>query len=113
MHNLEEIGAISTLPALATIPLQLSKNGHSRKLLRAIADEKSGSLSLVTYSRPKSEVSEAYRSLRTSILLSAFGAPPKVILVTSAFPSRRQDYDQREFSAGLGTARQPRPSCGC
>jgi capsular exopolysaccharide synthesis family protein len=86
VHNLEEIGAISALPALATIPLQLSKNGLSRKLLRATADEKSGSPTLVTYSRPKSEVSEAYRSLRTSILLSAFGAPPKVILVTSASP---------------------------
>jgi polysaccharide biosynthesis transport protein len=86
VHNLEEIGAISALPALATIPLQLSKNGLSRKLLRGTADEKSGSPTLVTYSRPKSEVSEAYRSLRTSILLSAFGAPPKVILVTSASP---------------------------
>jgi len=86
VHNLEEIGAISALPALATIPLQPSKNGLSRKLLRATADEKSGSPTLVTYSRPRSEVSEAYRSLRTSILLSAFGAPPKVILVTSASP---------------------------
>jgi len=86
VHNLEEVGAISTLPALATIPLQLSKNGHSRKVLRTITDEKPGSLSLVTYSRPKSEASEAYRSLRTSILLSAFGAPPKVLLVTSPSP---------------------------
>ncbi len=86
VHNLEEIGAISTLPALATIPLQVSKNGHSRRVLSTIAEEKPGSLSLVTYSRPKSEVSEAYRSLRTSILLSAFGAPPKVLLVTSASP---------------------------
>ena len=86
VRNLEEVGAISTLPALATIPLQLSKNGHSRKLLRATGEEKPGSPSLVTYSRPKSEVAEAYRALRTSILLSAFGAPPKVILVTSASP---------------------------
>src|SRR3984893_12292344 len=86
VRNLEEVGAISTLPALATIPLQLSKNGHSRKLLRATGEEKPGSPSLVTYSRPKSEVAEAYRALRASILLSAFGAPPKVILVTSASP---------------------------
>ena len=86
VRNLEEVGTISTLPGLATIPLQLSKNGHSHRLLSAAANDKSGSLSLVTYSRPKSEVSEAYRSLRTSILLSAFGAPPKVILITSASP---------------------------
>jgi capsular exopolysaccharide synthesis family protein len=43
-------------------------------------------LELVTYERPKSEAAEAYRALRTSILLSSFGAPPKVILVTSAMP---------------------------
>jgi capsular exopolysaccharide synthesis family protein len=41
---------------------------------------------LVTYARPRSEAAEAYRSLRTSILLSSFGAPPKVLLVTSALP---------------------------
>ncbi len=86
VRNLEEVGTISTLPGLATIPLQISKSGHSHRLLSAAANDKSGSLSLVTYSRPKSEVAEAYRSLRTSILLSAFGAPPKVILITSASP---------------------------
>ena len=48
--------------------------------------EKPGLPALVTYERPKSEAAEAYRALRTSILLSSFGAPPKVILVTSAMP---------------------------
>jgi capsular exopolysaccharide synthesis family protein len=31
-------------------------------------------------------MAEAYRALRTSILLSSLGSPPKVILVTSALP---------------------------
>ena len=86
VRNMDEISAISALPGLGTIPLQLSSNGHSRKLLKTTVHEKSGSTSLVTYSRPKSEAAEAYRALRTSILLSAFGAPPKVVLVTSAMP---------------------------
>jgi capsular exopolysaccharide synthesis family protein len=88
IRNMEEVSAISTLPALGTIPLQLSKNGHSRKRLKAVSTEieKSESPALVTYVRPKSEAAEAYRALRTSILLSAFGAPPKVILITSALP---------------------------
>jgi len=88
IRNMEEVSAISMLPALGTIPLQLSKNGHSRKRLKTVsADlEKSESPALVTYARPKSESAEAYRALRTSILLSSFGAPPKVILVTSALP---------------------------
>src|SRR5712692_10243321 len=86
VRNMDEVSAIPTLPALGTIPLQPSSNGHSHKLLKTTVDEKSGSPSLVTYSRPKSESAEAYRALRTSILLSAFGAPPKVVLVTSAMP---------------------------
>jgi len=68
--------------------LQLSTNGDLRKRLNAVSigTEDSDSLSLVTYARPKSQAAEAYRALRTSILLSAFGAPPKVILVTSPLP---------------------------
>jgi len=88
IRNMEELSAISTLPALGTIPLQLSNNGYSRKRLKTVSAEtdKSGSPALVAYARPKSEAAEAYRALRTSILLSSFGAPPKVILVTSASP---------------------------
>jgi capsular exopolysaccharide synthesis family protein len=88
VRNLEELSAISTLPALGTIPLQLSSNGYLRKRLKTMSaeTEKSESPALVTYARPRSEAAEAYRALRTSILLSSFGAPPKVILVTSAMP---------------------------
>jgi capsular exopolysaccharide synthesis family protein len=88
VRNMAEVTAISMLPALGTIPLQLSSNGRLRKRLTTIAgdDGKSGPLDLITYVRPKSEAAEAYRALRTSILLSSFGAPPKVILVTSSLP---------------------------
>src|SRR5437660_10350210 len=85
---MEEVRAVSTLPALGTIPLQLVTDERFRKRRLTISPdgERSGMLALVTYERPKSEAAEAYRSLRTSILLSSFGAPPKVILVTSALP---------------------------
>ena len=88
IRSIEELGTISTLPALGTIPLQLSSSGHGRKRLKTMSaeTETSESPALVTYSRPRSEAAEAYRALRTSILLSSFGAPPKVILVTSAMP---------------------------
>ena len=88
IRNTEELSAISALPALGIIPLQLSSNGTLRKRLKAVSAEieKSGSPTLITYARPQSEAAEAYRALRTSILLSSFGAPPKVILVTSAMP---------------------------
>lgn len=88
VRDMEQATAISTLPALGMIPLQVSTNGDSRKRLNAVSigEEPSDSLALVTYARPKSEAAEAYRALRTSILLSAFGTPPKVILVTSPLP---------------------------
>ena len=70
IRSMEELSAISTLPALGTIPLQLSSNGYLRKRLKTMSTETSESPALVTYARPKSEAAEAYRALRTSILLS-------------------------------------------
>ena len=85
--SLEELSAITALPMLGVIPLQLAENGR-RHLHPA-----GGSLITastvdgpVAHVRPKSEAAESYRALRTSILLSSFGAPPKVVLVTSALP---------------------------
>lgn len=88
IRSIDEVRAVSTLPALATIPLQLANDGPFRKrpLTISAGSDKPAVLGLVTYERPKSEAAEAYRALRTSILLSSFGAPPKVILVTSAMP---------------------------
>jgi succinoglycan biosynthesis transport protein ExoP len=88
IRTMEEVGAISTLPALGTIPLQLASTASLRKRLKTVPVDawKSESPALVTYARPRSEAAEAYRSLRTSILLSSYGGPPKVILVTSALP---------------------------
>jgi polysaccharide biosynthesis transport protein len=88
VRNMDELSAISTLPALGTIPLQVSSSDGVRKRLAttSLDIEKAGLPALVTFERPKSEAAEAYRALRTSILLSSFGAPPKVILVTSAMP---------------------------
>jgi succinoglycan biosynthesis transport protein ExoP len=87
VRTVEEISTVSTLPALGTIPLQLPETSlHKRALTISPEVEPPRMLPLVTYERPKSEAAEAYRALRTSILLSSFGAPPKVILVTSAMP---------------------------
>ena len=87
IRTIEEISAVSTLPTLGTIPIQGSLNGSLRKRLKTASLElESSESALITHARPRSEAVEAYRSLRTSILLSSYGAPPKVILVTSAVP---------------------------
>ena len=85
--NLEQLSSITALPALGTIPQQLAAHGHRKRLSSGgVSKEEQEATGPVTYSRPKSEAAESYRALRTSILLSSFGAPPKVILVTSALP---------------------------
>jgi capsular exopolysaccharide synthesis family protein len=88
VRNVEELSAASALPALGVIPLQAASQGYLRKRLAMISRPgvKPESPALVAYLRPKSEVAEAFRALRTSILLSAFDAPAKVIMVTSPLP---------------------------
>ena len=84
--NLEELSAITALPVLGTIPLQLAENSRRRLTSEVGMSADSSTTGPVTHLRPKSEAAESYRALRTSILLSSFGAPPKVVLVTSALP---------------------------
>jgi len=82
----EQAQALSSLPALGIIPA--SQSLIMRRSQRALA-AKNGTretVELVTYRRPKSDISESYRALRTAILLSASGSPPRVMLVTSALP---------------------------
>ncbi len=85
--SLEELSAITALPVLGMIPLQLADSGR-RQLHSGGGSLIAGSMVVgpVAHVRPKSEAAESYRALRTSILLSSFGAPPKVVLVTSALP---------------------------
>jgi capsular exopolysaccharide synthesis family protein len=78
---------ISGLPALGMIPLpaRTAREGANPKRL-VIATSSKEAVELVAQSRPHSQMAESYRALRTSLLLTNLGAPPKVIIVTSALP---------------------------
>ena len=80
----EQAQMISALPALGMIPLGSKRTDESKSRL-ALASSREA-VELVTQSRPQSQMAESYRALRTSLLLSSLGSPPKVILVTSAMP---------------------------
>jgi succinoglycan biosynthesis transport protein ExoP len=81
----EQAQAISALPSLGMIPLgsRSSVEAAAKRLTVASSREV---VELVTQSRPQSQMAESYRALRTSLLLTSLGGPPKVILVTSALP---------------------------
>ncbi len=81
----EQAQAISALPSLGMIPLG-SKSGVETAAKRLTVASSREAVELVTQSRPQSQMAEAYRALRTSLLLTSLGGPPKVILITSALP---------------------------
>ncbi|MGA8073211.1 MAG: polysaccharide biosynthesis tyrosine autokinase, partial [Candidatus Acidiferrales bacterium] len=92
----DDIERLAGLPSLAVVPEVRSLNGHghgrvrSGKLLgdgeEAQEEEEESRVEIVSFAKPKSQVSEAFRALRTSLLLSQADHPPQVILVTSALP---------------------------
>jgi len=88
----EQVETIAMLPSLGMIPLSLEATTGTRygatksTALATAADATRMHVGIITHSRPKSEIAESYRALRTSILLSAIGHPPKIIMLTSALP---------------------------
>lgn len=88
LRTSEEVETASMLPSLAAIPHMAS----SQKRRNGDMEDVSASASrapqqLVTLRDPKSSVAEAYRSMRSALLLSSIDNPPRVIVVTSSFPS--------------------------
>jgi polysaccharide biosynthesis transport protein len=86
VRTTEQAQMISGLPPLGMIPLgsRTLRDGTTPKRL-VIATSKEA-VELITQVRPQSQMAESYRALRTSLLLSNLGAPPKVIMITSALP---------------------------
>src|SRR5579863_4207046 len=86
VRTTEQAQAISGLPPLGMIPLgsKTAREGSSFKRLALASSNEA--VELITHVRPQSQMAESYRALRTSLLLSHLGAPPKVIMVTSALP---------------------------
>jgi polysaccharide biosynthesis transport protein len=82
----EQAQAISGLPSLGMIPLGSKSAGHGATGKRLALTASKEVVETVTQVRPQSQMAESYRALRTSLLLSNLGAPPKVIMVTSARP---------------------------
>ena len=92
VHSTEEVERMLHLPALAVIPSIGSGTRRRRALPGTTALQKhtngngTGNAELLMNVDGRSPLAEAYRHLRTSVLLSTAGRAPKSLLVTSSLP---------------------------
>jgi capsular exopolysaccharide synthesis family protein len=85
IKSVDDVDRYIHLPALALIPAAASEK--PRLIRGGEAARPSDATALALVSDVRSPIAESYRHLRTSLLLSSAGTPPKTILVTSSQPS--------------------------
>ncbi len=81
LRSIAEIENITELPSLAIVPRA------RRSSAEEAANLSTAQRNISVLTQPKSQFAEAFRSLRTSLLLSSTGHPPKFLVFTSATPS--------------------------
>jgi len=83
INSADQVESWAGLPMLASIPSIRTKSGR----VRMLQPGESSSADLVLLKRPESKAAEAYRELRSSLLLSNVDRPPRVVVFISAFPA--------------------------
>ena len=94
VHSTDDVERFLRLPALAVIPAMSSASAPRRLLSSAASLQKRNGGNGSNGHKPelllningRSALAEAYRQLRTSVLLSTAGRAPKTLLVTSSLP---------------------------
>ena len=81
LRSVAEIENVTELPSLAIVPRAKKATPEQTAAMSTVERN----LNVLT--QPKSQFTEAFRSLRTALLLSSTGREPKYILFTSATPS--------------------------
>jgi polysaccharide biosynthesis transport protein len=89
LRTSEEVESASMLPSLAAIPNMAAGTSRHRPGGREKAPLGTYPTAhqLITLWDPKSHGAEAYRGMRSSLLLSSIDNPPRVIVISSAFPA--------------------------
>jgi capsular exopolysaccharide synthesis family protein len=86
IKTVDDVDRYINLPALALIPAMRSDKPRLRGGDAAPLDPNEAT-ALAMVKDVRSPIAESYRHLRTSLLLSSAGTPPRTILVTSSQPS--------------------------
>ena len=91
LQTSDEVESVAMLPSLAAIPHFHSETDKNKKRKGRETNDRDLvaiqlSPQLIAVRDPKSVSAEAYRNLRSSLLLSSIDNPPRTIVVTSPFP---------------------------
>jgi succinoglycan biosynthesis transport protein ExoP len=81
LRSVAQVELVTQLPSLSVIP-RIRRIGGDAGSPLSVAQSNIGVLAT-----SKSQFSEAFRSLRTSLLLASTGHPPKIVLVASSTPT--------------------------
>jgi succinoglycan biosynthesis transport protein ExoP len=84
ISSASQLSATISLPLMAVIPRHHDASSTEKKKRGPLGP--ASEFDLITCKDPRAIVSEAYRELRTAILLSNPGEPPRRLMVTSALP---------------------------
>ena len=94
LRTVSEVEAASGLPSLALIP-------RNRRALQDTGKMSTVMRNLIVLNSPKSQSAEAFRALRTSLLLSVAGGEPQTILLSSATPAEGKTTVSMNLAAVL------------
>jgi succinoglycan biosynthesis transport protein ExoP len=101
----EDVAACCSLPSLGIIPrMDASDQTSVKPLLRTGRPQ---FILPITMEHRNSGCAEAFRALRTSLMLSSPGAPPQVILVTSAIMEEGKSFVSINLAVVLAQTGQP------
>ncbi len=87
IKSIEEIREAAGVPVVGLIPA-LRPEGSGLRVIRPGGDKGAQAVpvEVVAHEDPKSTLAEAFREMRTTLLVSQSGGPPRQILITSAQP---------------------------
>ena len=84
LQTSEEVEAVSSLPALAVVPLATPSHSQRNGGRSATPRLMEGGLAAVAAQQPDSMLAEAYRVVCNALLLASVDRPPRLLVVTSA-----------------------------
>lgn len=109
LENLLQIPPLATIPNFTVARIAAARRrlavggrrGDAPEAGEVVLTEGGPGPQLIVFNEPRSIVTEAFRSLRTNILFSRAGAPPKVIMTVSAGMSEGKTVISSNLAATL------------